>query len=37
VLAEQMALLLLDGQRLEQGIALTKALGGGYTSDTAKP
>ena len=37
VLAEQMALLLLDGQRLAQGIELTKALGGGYTSDTAKP
>jgi multidrug efflux system outer membrane protein len=37
VLAEQMALLLLDGQRLAQGIALTKALGGGYASDTAKP
>jgi multidrug efflux system outer membrane protein len=29
--------LLLDGQRLAQGIALTKALGGGYASDTAKP
>lgn len=37
VLAEQMALLLLDGQRLAEGIALTKALGGGYTSNTAKP
>lgn len=37
MLAEQMALLLLDGQRLAQDIALTRALGGGYGSDTVKP
>ncbi|SAL60448.1 putative outer membrane efflux protein MdtP [Caballeronia peredens] len=32
VLTEQMALLLLDGQRLAQDIALTRALGGGYVA-----
>ena len=33
VIAEQVALLTLDGQMLSQEIALTKALGGGYRAD----
>lgn len=33
VIAEQVALLDLDGQRLSQEIALVKALGGGYRAD----
>ena len=33
ILTEKMALLLLDGQRLNQDIALIKALGGGYRSE----
>jgi multidrug efflux system outer membrane protein len=37
VLAEQMALLLLDGQRLTESIALTRALGGGYQRASGNP
>ncbi|SAL25052.1 putative outer membrane efflux protein MdtP [Caballeronia sordidicola] len=33
VIAEQLALLEIDGQRLSQEIALVKALGGGYRAD----
>ena len=33
VIAEQIALLEIDGQRLSQDIALVKALGGGYRAD----
>ena len=33
VLAEQMALLMLDGQRVSQDIALVRALGGGYRAE----
>ena len=33
VIAERVALLTLDGQKLSQEIALTKALGGGYRAD----
>ena len=36
VISEQTALLLVDGQRLHQEIALTKALGGGYQQESAK-
>jgi outer membrane protein, multidrug efflux system len=35
VYAEQMALLLLNGQRIAEDIALTKALGGGYMEASA--
>ncbi|WP_082902847.1 MdtP family multidrug efflux transporter outer membrane subunit [Paraburkholderia ginsengiterrae] len=34
VIAEQVALVSLDGQRLSQEIALAKALGGGYRAET---
>ncbi|HEY2023734.1 MdtP family multidrug efflux transporter outer membrane subunit [Paraburkholderia sp.] len=34
VIAEQVALVNLDGQRLSQEIALTKALGGGYRAES---
>ncbi len=34
LIAEQVALVSLDGQRLSQEIALTKALGGGYRADS---
>ncbi|TDG17780.1 MdtP family multidrug efflux transporter outer membrane subunit [Paraburkholderia silviterrae] len=38
LLAEQTALLLIDGERLNQDLVLTKALGGGYQAkDTAEP
>jgi len=33
VIAEQVALLTLNGQMLSQEVALTKALGGGYRAD----
>lgn len=35
VLAERMALLMLDSQRIAADVALTKALGGGYTGEPA--
>jgi multidrug efflux system outer membrane protein len=36
LIAERTALLMLDAQRLEQEIALTRALGGGYQSEPPK-
>jgi len=33
LIAEQIALLTVNGQKISESIALTKALGGGYRSD----
>ncbi len=35
VIAEEMALLMVDGMRIAQGIVLIKALGGGYLADVS--